>query len=118
MADRLAEDFALRFEEHLSSQIGAGPQKESPSMYRLAKRFSQIISDALVMKCKISSARKKYEFVWSVGNDMMEAHLMEAPQGDQERVLLTTFPGLLIREDGPHPRVLFKAQVEAGPSDE
>lgn len=112
VACRLAKEFALILEDHISAQPGAIPKEDGPSVWQLAERFTQMLFDALVMKCKISSARQKYQFTWCVGGDTMDPHWMEASREDSDDVLLASFPGLLVRGDGSDSRVLVRAQVE------
>lgn len=71
-----------------------------------------MVFDALILKCKLSSAREEFKFLWyssgeEVGLDTME----EASRNGHKRVVLTLFPGLYIA--GPNAEVLFKAQVES-----
>lgn len=82
-------------------------------MHTLAGRFYNIILDALVLKCKISSAREETEFTWYCGGEAIDSEVMEGFQDSHESVMLTVFPGLHMGRGTPEFEIVFRAQIES-----
>ena len=100
----MSEDLAALIEQHL------GHMAPTAATFLLAQRMLKIVLQAIVLKCKLSTARERVEYTWYSSGASFDAGNMESANGDGEEVLLTSFPGILMyHDDGVE--VVAKAMV-------
>lgn len=116
-ADIFADRIAALLQEHLQAVNSYGePQTAKNSLDRQARvRWAELLceplKDALVLKCKLSSAREDYRPQWFASEAPIVDGLMHGTHGAGEAVASTVFPGLTVERDGVT-KLVFAAQVK------
>lgn len=88
-----SQDLAALIEQHL------GHLTPTAATFLLAQRLFKIVLQAIVLKCKLSTARECLEYTWYSSGSPFDAGNMESANGDGEEVLLTSFPRILMHHD-------------------